>query len=394
MVTPLSPHVSDVTSVPLLDVARGNQPLKSEIMEAFSSIIDSGRFIGGPYVEALEQSVAQVSDAKFGIGCASGSDALLLALMAIGIQPGDEVICPSFTFFATASAVDRLGAKPVFVDIDPVTLNLDVAKIENLITPNTRAIIPVHLFGRCCEMDPILDLAKERNLHVIEDCAQSIGASDQGRRAGGMGSIGCYSFYPTKNIGGFGDGGLLTTNDEKLAARLRLLANHGMAPRYYHQAVGINSRLDALQAAVLLVKMKHLETYSQRRRENAIYYQQLIRRAGLSQIVSMPVSSPNCEHVWNQFTIRISNGRRDEVRRRLTEMQIGTEIYYPMSLHQQECFRHLAVPSGSLPETERASLEVLSLPIFPELTKTEQRFAIDGLAKILGEYSLAYRRVA
>ncbi len=394
MVTPLSPNVSDVTSVPLLDVARGNQPLKAEIMGAFSSIIDSGRFIGGPYVEALEQSVAQVSDAKFGIGCASGSDAILLALMAIGIQPGDEVICPSFTFFATASAVDRLGAKPVFVDIDPVTLNLDVAKIENLITPNTRAIIPVHLFGRCCEMDPILDLAKERNLHVIEDCAQSIGASDQGRRAGGMGSIGCYSFYPTKNIGGFGDGGLLTTNDEKLAARLRLLANHGMAPRYYHQAVGINSRLDALQAAVLLVKMKHLETYSQRRRENAIYYQQLIRRAGLSQIVSMPVSSPNCEHVWNQFTIRIANGRRDEVRRRLTEMQIGTEIYYPMSLHQQECFRHLSVPSGSLPETERASLEVLSLPIFPELTKAEQRFAIDGLAKILGEYSLAYRRVA
>ncbi len=286
MLLPIRSNLSDVSSVPLLDVSRGNQPLKAEIMEALSSIIDSGRFIGGPFVENLEQSVAEISHANFGIGCASGSDALLLALMAIGIEQGDEVICPSFTFFATASAIHRLGAKPVFVDIDPVTFNLDSTKLESLITAKTRAIIPVHLFGQCCEMDPILEIAKQYNLQVIEDCAQSIGASDQGRRAGSMGVVGCFSFYPTKNLGGFGDGGMLTTNDPEIADRLRLLANHGMRPRYYHQEVGINSRLDAMQAAVLCSKLEHLMSYSSGRELNAHRYRKLLTRAGIAAEVA------------------------------------------------------------------------------------------------------------
>jgi len=379
----IEPGVSNVSSVPLLDVARGNQPLKAEIMEAFSEIIDSGRFIGGPYVSALEQSVAMVSQTDFAIGCASGSDALLLALMAINIQPGDQVICPSFTFFATASAIDRLGAVPVFIDIDPTTFNLNPSLLKSLLTEKTKAIIPVHLFGQCCDMDPILDFAVEHGLHVIEDCAQSIGASDRGRRAGSMGSIGCFSFYPTKNIGGFGDGGMMTTNDPALAARLRLLANHGMEPRYYHQVVGINSRLDAMQAAVLTIKMKHFEQYSTARQENAERYQSLMDAAGISQQIATPVSTDGNEHVWNQFTIRIPDGRRDNVRKRLLECNIGSEVYYPIPLHQQQCFQHVPVQRGSLIETETAAAEVLSLPIFPELTLAEQKYTVECLSNIL-----------
>ncbi len=384
MLIPIRPNLSNVSSVPLLDVARGNQPLKDEIMDAFSSIIDSGRFIGGPFVESLEASVAEISHAQFGVSCASGSDALLLALMAIGIEPGDEVICPSFTFFATASAIHRLGAKPVFIDINPVTFNLDADQLESLITGNTKAVIPVHLFGQCCEMDPILEIAAKHGLHIIEDCAQSIGASDQGRRAGSMGSVGCFSFYPTKNLGGFGDGGMLTTNDPDIADRLRLLTNHGMRPRYYHQTVGINSRLDAMQAAVLCIKMHHLEAYSDRRRINAECYQKLMSSSGLSSLISTPTSSSNCEHVWNQFTVRIPFGKRDDIRQQLSDMQIGTEIYYPVPLHRQECFQHLQLETGCLPETEKAAGEVLSLPIFPELTEAEQRYIVDSLVTALG----------
>ncbi len=396
MLIPFRPKQSDVTSVPLLDVARGNQPLKTEIMEAFSEIFDSGWFIGGPHVEALESSVAEVSQTTFAIGCASGSDALLLALMAVGIEAGDEVICPSFTFFATASAIHRLGAKPVFIDIDPQNFNLDSTQLESLITPRTKAIIPVHLFGQCCEMDPIMEIAKRHNLEVIEDCAQSIGASDQGRRAGSMGSIGCFSFYPTKNLGGFGDGGMLTTNNPEIADRLRLLANHGMRPRYYHQIVGINSRLDAMQAAVLCTKMKHLESYSAGRAENADRYRKLINRVGLTSFLSPPSSAPNCEHVWNQFTVRIPDGRRDEVRQTLKDMNIGSEIYYPVPCHQQECFEYLNVAPGSMPETEQASKEVLALPIFPELTEAEQSYLVDCLLSAVGTgaESATYRKSA
>ena len=371
------------TSAPLLDVGRGNSPLKAEIMESISQIIDSGRFIGGPFVEFLEQSVAEASGTKFAIGCASGSDALLLALMAIDIQPGDEVICPSFTFFATASAIHRLGGVPVFVDIDPVSFNMDPKKIVPVITKNTKAIIPVHLFGQCAEMDPIMAIAAEHGLRVIEDCAQSIGASQNGKPCGGFGDIGCYSFYPTKNLGGFGDGGMITTDDPELADKLRLLANHGMRPRYHHSIVGINSRLDAIQAAALCAKMKHLEEYAAKRQQNADNYAQLFAEAGLSELVAVPEAQGDCKHVWNQFTIRIPGGHRDAVRSQLAELQVGSEIYYPIPLHQQECFEHLAPLEGSLVITEQAATEVLALPIYPELTIAEQRYVVECLVKVL-----------
>lgn len=372
------------TSAPLLDVGRGNQPLKSEIMEAVSEIFDSGRFIGGPYVAELEAAVAEASHAKFGIGCASGSDAILLALMAIGIEPGDEVICPSFTFFATASAISRLGGVPVFADIKPNTFNIDVTKIEQLITSKTKAIIPVHLFGQCCDMDRLLQIASQHGLKIIEDCAQSIGATYNGRAAGSMGAVGCFSFYPTKNLGGLGDGGMLTANDPEIADRLRLLANHGMRPRYYHQVIGINSRLDAIQAAALCKKMNHLADYSSKRQANAVRYRKLILESGLQAIVTPPSSSMNCGHVWNQFTIRIPDGRRDEIRQKLADMNVGSEVYYPVPLHQQECFARLDCAPSTLVETERAAAEVLSIPIFPELTEQEQCYVVDCLAKVLG----------
>ena len=374
-----------VTSAPLLDVGRGNSPLKAEIMESISKIIDSGRFIGGPFVEFLEQSVAEACGTKFAIGCASGSDALLLALMAVDLQPGDEVICPSFTFFATASAIHRLGGIPVFVDIDPVSYNLDTKKIVSAITKKTKAIIPVHLFGQCAEMDPIMAIAAEHGLRVVEDCAQSIGASENGKPCGGFGDIGCFSFYPTKNLGGFGDGGMLTTNDPELADKLRLLANHGMRPRYHHSVVGINSRLDAIQAAALCAKIKHLDEYAAKRQQNAENYFQLFAEAGLSERITVPNSPANCNHVWNQFTIRIADGERDAVRAKLAEMQVGSEIYYPIPLHQQECFDYLAATEGSLCETEKAAAEVLALPIYPELTIAEQRYVVECLAKVLAE---------
>ena len=376
------------TSAPLLDVGRGNSPLKAEIMESISQIIDSGRFIGGPFVEFLEQSVAEASGTKFAIGCASGSDSLLLALMAIDIQPGDEVICPSFTFFATASAIHRLGGVPVFIDIDPVSFNMDTKRIAAAITEKTKAIIPVHLFGQCADMGPIMAIAAEHGLRVIEDCAQSIGASQNEKPCGGFGDIGCFSFYPTKNLGGFGDGGMLTTDDPELADKLRLLANHGMRPRYHHSVVGINSRLDAIQAAALCAKMKHLDEYAAKRQQNADNYSQLFAEAGMSELVAVPAAQANCKHVWNQFTIRIPGGERNSVRDKLAELQVGSEIYYPIPLHQQECFEHLITPEGSLVETDKAATEVLALPIYPELTIAEQRYVVESLVKVLAKSSV------
>lgn len=374
--------VKEVTNAPLLDVGRGNAPLKAEIMELFSEIYDSGWFIGGPHVKQLEQSVAQATGAKFAVGCASGSDAILLSLMALDIQAGDRVICPSFTFFATASAIRRLGAEPVFVDIDPETYNMDVEQVKLAITPKTKAIIPVHLFGQCADMDPIMELAKRFNIRIIEDCAQSIGATYNRRGSGSIGDVGCFSFYPTKNLGGMGDGGIMTTNDSDIADRLRLFANHGMKPRYYHQVIGINSRLDAMQAAVLNVKMRHLSQYGSDRRQNAENYHQLMTRYGIGQMVSAP-SVENEGHVWNQYTIRIPGGRRDEVRQQLADRNIGSEIYYPIPLHQQECFLDLGYETGSLPQTEAAAGEVLSLPIFPELTFAEQQYVVKSLTEVV-----------
>lgn len=393
-----------VDSAPLLDVGRGNQPLKAEIMDSISQIIDSGRFIGGPFVEFLEHSVAEICNAKYAIGCASGSDALLLALMAIDIKPGDEVICPSFTFFATASAIHRLGGKPVFVDIEPETFNLATNKLVAAITKKTKAIIPVHLFGQCAQMEPIMAIAAEHGLRVIEDCAQSIGAAENGNPCGGIGDIGCFSFYPTKNLGGFGDGGMLTSNDDQLADRLRLLANHGMRPRYHHSAVGINSRLDAIQAASLCAKIKLVDQYSQARKKNAANYERLFTEAGLAETISLPVDKANCDHVWNQYTIRIpacdgtpagiSGETRDLVRSELAKRNVGSEVYYPVPLHQQECFEYLNVSPGSLPETEKAAAEVLSLPIFPELTFAEQEYAVQSLSEVLCQLKVGDKAAA
>lgn len=362
----------DVAGVPLIDVARENGPIQHELDAAWQSVCQSGRFILGPEVERLEETVAAQSRVAHAIGCASGSDALLLALMALDIGPGDEVILPSFTFFATASAVWRLGAMPVFVDIEPEHYQIDPAKIEAAVTRSTKAIIPVHLYGQCADMGPIMKIARRHGLYVIEDAAQAIGAEYNGYRAGGMGEIGCLSFYPTKNLGGFGDSGMLTTNDAQLAARLKLLRGHGMAPRYYHREVGINSRLDALQAAILNVKLNHLPEWSESRRSNAGRYDHLFREAGLTDWIDLPGQGPKCHHVWNQYVIRVRAGRRDALRAYLAERNIGTEIYYPVPLHQQECFAALDYPRGQLVETERAAAEVLAIPIFPGLTVQEQ----------------------
>src|SRR6185369_12286625 len=298
--------------VPLLDVNRQYQPLRAEILAAIARVCDSGRYILGPDCDELERGIAALTGARHAIACASGSDALLLALMALGIGQGDEVICPSYTFFATASAVTRLGAEPIFVDIEPATFNLDPKKIEPLVSEKTKAIIPVHLFGQCAAMDEIGRIAARHNVALIEDACQSIGATYAGRSAGTLGDIGCFSFYPTKNLGCMGDGGLLTTDRDDLAAKLRLLRGHGMEPRYYHHVVGINSRLDTIQAAVLNVKMPHLETWARQRETNALDYHSLFADYALDKILTLPQTARAARHVWNQYTIRVPDGRRDE----------------------------------------------------------------------------------
>jgi dTDP-4-amino-4,6-dideoxygalactose transaminase len=367
-------------SVPLLDVTRGYESLKQELLEAIESVIDSGRFLHGPEVRQLETSLAERCEVQHAVSCASGSDALLLALMAVDIGPGDEVLVPSFTFFATASAVSRLGATPVFVDIDPATYNIDPTLIEQHLTPATKAIIPVHLFGQCAPMDFLCKLARRHELWVIEDAAQAIGARYHDRPAGGWGDMACFSFYPTKNLGGFGDGGMLTTNNGELAERLRLLAAHGMQPRYYHSAVGINSRLDTIQAAVLNIKLKYLAALTGQRQANAARYHELFAGADLQDTFGLPATMAGGEHVWNQYTIRVPHGLRDTLRAHLQQAHIGTEIYYPVPLHRQQCFASLGYEEGSLPETEKAAHEVLSLPIFPELTDQEQAAVVHTIA--------------
>lgn len=381
-------------SVPLLDIGRENAQLEAKILAAMTHVTRSGRFVLGPEVQQLEQRIAKLCDVPHAVGCASGSDALLLSLMALGIERGDEVIVPSFTFFATASAVWRLGAVPIFVDIDPETYNIKPDLIRKAVTNRTKAIIPVHLFGRPANMSPVMDIAREHELAVVEDAAQALGAAHNGRPVGSIGDVGCFSFYPTKNLGGFGDGGMLTTTSAHLADRLRLLRGHGMRPRYYHEEVGINSRLDTLQAVVLNVKLPLLEAWSEARRENALRYQRLFERAGLADHVVIPRDSANDGHVWNQFTIR-APGFRDELRAYLAEHHVGTEIYYPVPLHQQKCFSSLPL-RFELPETERAAEQVLSLPIFPHMTTEEQETVVYRIGQFVNEQcgSNAYREVA
>jgi dTDP-4-amino-4,6-dideoxygalactose transaminase len=367
--------------VPLLDVNRGNRLLRDEVLEAITKVVDSGRFLHGPEVGELECTVAGICQTSQAIACASGSDALLLALMAIDLQPGDEVIVPSFTFFATASAVARLGGVPVFVDIDPQTYNIDPSAVAANITSRTRAIIPVHLFGQCAAMDQICAIAERHQLTVIEDAAQAIGAAYADKPAGAWGDIGCLSFYPTKNLGGMGDGGMMVCHDAQTADKLRLLASHGMRPRYYHQLVGINSRLDTLQAAVLNVKIARLDEYTAARAHNAARYGELFVDRHLNGSIGLPYEMPNALHVWNQYGIRVDAAQRDGLRRHLTAMGIGNEVYYPVALHQQECFRNLGYGKGSLPHTEAACQEILHLPIYPELTRQEQDAVVDGISQ-------------
>ncbi len=380
--TPTSPVnlTSPVSTVPLLDVGRGNSPLREELLEVLARVIDSGKFLFGPDVDALEREVAAYSQIDHAIGCASGSDALLLALMAAEIGPGDEVIVPSFTFFASVSCIVRLGAKPVFVDIRRDTFNMDAELLEAAITPHTKAVIPVHLFGQCAEIDRICQIAGDHDVLVIEDAAQAIGAAYHSRPAGSWGSIGCFSFYPTKNLGGMGDGGMLTTGDPATADRLRLLGSHGMRPRYYHRVLGINSRLDTFQAAVLRVKMRYLPAAVEARQTNAARYERLFRDAGLldSGNVDLPAVDPHAFHVWNQYSLRVSGGQRDAMKAALGEQGIGTEIYYPVPMHQQECFVGL-FDDTPLPETEAACAEVLNLPIYPELKVEEQVRVVDAI---------------
>lgn len=378
-------------SVPFLDLARAQAPLRDEIVAALARVVDSGVFVLGNEVENLEQLLAEYCHCRYAIACASGSDALLLAMMALNIGPGDEVIVPSFTFFATASAVTRLGAKPVFADIDPRSYNISPEHVARLIRKNTKAIIPVHLFGQAADMAPILELAERFGVTVVEDAAQSIGAEYSGKRVGSLGRMGCLSFYPTKNLGGMGDGGMLTTNDSQLNDQLRILRVHGMHPRYYHRMIGINSRMDAFQAAVLAVKFRHLEEWVARRQEIAQRYTSLFREAGLERHIVLPEMTVEGRHVWNQYVIRIRNGRRDALRRYLQERGIGTEIYYPLGLHEQECFQFLGYAPTDLPETFLASREVLALPIFPYLTEEEQQTVVGAIAEFLGTQSHTFR---
>ena len=383
-----------VNNVPLLDISRGNEPLQDEILSAITEIVQTGWFVGGPNCQKLEEQINEICGTKHAIGCASGSEALLLALMALDIGQGDEVILPSFTFFATASAVWRLGAKPVFVDIEPGSFNLDIEQIESLITSRTKAIIPVHLFGQCVDMVRLNEVAAKHSLHVIEDAAQSINAGWKNEKAGAMSDIGCFSFYPTKNLGGFGDGGMMTTNNDILGDKLRLLMNHGMRPRYVHQVVGINSRLDAIQAAALAIKAQHIDQWTKQRQENAINYQQLLGESAEKYGIVLPQAHESCDHVWNQFTIRIPSGHRDEVRQSLADQKVGSEIYYPIPIHQQQCFSELGYREGDLPETEKASREVLSLPIFPELTFAEQEYVATCLDKACAAITQPQRKAS
>ena len=369
----------EVTSVKLLDVPRGNEPIRDEILAAIAKVVDSGSFLFGEDCKQLEETVAKISGAKFGIGCASGSDALLLSLMALGVGEGDEVIVPSFTFFATASAVTRLGAKPVFVDIEADTFNIDIDCVEAAITNHTKAIIPVHLFGQPVDMPRLVALTKKHSINIVEDAAQSIGASIGGKPIGGFGDLGCISFYPTKNLGGFGDGGMIVTNDASLRDDLRMLANHGMRPRYYHHVVGINSRLDSMQAAGLNVKIRHLDEMTSRRQANASLYSELFADRGLGWWIEDPRSAVGDGHVWNQYTVRVKHGQRDALAQHLQQNGMGCAIYYPIALHQQQCFLDLGIGEIELPETERATQEVLSLPIFPELQPQEIEAVVDSM---------------
>ena len=369
------------TPVPLLDLEAQYRPLRDEILAAITRLCDSQRFIMGPEVDALERELASFLAVPHTIAVSSGTDALLAALMVLGIGPGDEVVTSTYSFFATAGCVARVGATPVLVDIDPATFNLDPAAVRAALTPRTRAIIPVHLFGLCADMDPIIDAARQHAVPVIEDAAQAIGATYKTQQAGSIGAIGCFSFFPSKNLGAFGDGGLVTTNDAALAKELRLVRNHGAEPKYFHKRIGANFRLDALQAAVLRVKLPHLSRWTAMRQANAARYDALLASAGLAGRVTLPSTPADRVHIFNQYIVRVPD--RDRVRGFLSERGIGTEIYYPVPFHLQECFAGLGHRRGDFPHAEAAADSTLALPIYGELSAEQQATVVGALADAL-----------
>ena len=367
--------------VPLLDLQAQYATIRDEVRAAIDRVFESQQFVLSGEVKALEEEIARYCQTKFAIGCASGSDALLLALMSCGVGDGDEVITSPFTFFATASAITRLGARPVFVDVDERTYNIDPKLIAAAITERTKAIVPVHLYGQCAEMDPLIEIAKQRGIPIVEDAAQAIGAEDKRRRAGSMGTIGCFSFYPSKNLGGAGDGGMLVTNDLDHARKLHLLRVHGEETKYHHKIVGLNSRLDALQAAVLRVKLPHLDEWTNARQRKVQQYEIMFTDAGLREEIQMPFVRSDGRHVFHQFVIRVPDFRRDALREHLRANGVGADVYYPVPLHLQECFAYLGYKDGELPVTEKAAKETLALPVYPELAEEQQDFVVSKIAE-------------
>ena len=370
-------------NVPLLDLKAQYAAIREDVRDALDRVFESQRFVLGAEGQSLEAAIARYCQTEFAIGCASGSDALLLALMSCGVGAGDEVITTPFTFFATAAAVTRLGARPVFVDIDEPTFNMDPARVEAAISSRTKAIIAVHLYGQCADMKPLLEAAARRDIPIIEDAAQAIGAEDRGRRAGSIGTIGCLSFYPSKNLGGAGDGGMLTTSDEHHAQRLRMLHVHGEAHKYHHDVVGINSRLDELQAAILRVKLAHLDEWTSARQRKARQYELMFTDAGLREQITPPYVRRDGRHVFHQFVVRVPAGARDALREHLRTRGVGCDVYYRVPLHLQKCFADLGYEQGEFPAAERAAAETLALPIYPELTDAQQEWVVSTIADFL-----------
>ena len=369
------PHMD----VPLLDLTSQYAPLKKEILASFEEILDTQYMVNGPAVAQFEQEMADYCGTKFAVGCSSGTDALILALMAMDLNPGDEVITTPFTFFATAGSIQRRQLKPVFVDIDPDTFNLDTTQIEAVINEKTRAIMPVHLFGQMADMDDTLDLAEKHELAVIEDAAQAIGAKQNGDAAGSLSHCGCFSFFPSKNLGGAGDSGLITTNDESIATRLKMLRNHGAYERYFHDEVGGNFRIDTLQAAYLSIKLKHLENWHDGRRSNAAFYDKHL--AGVKEITT-PVIAEGNQSIYNQYVIRAKD--RDELQKYLASAGVGCAVYYPLCLHEQKCFEYLGHRKGDFPIAEQAAQEVLALPIYPELNEKQLTHVAESIQRFYG----------
>jgi dTDP-4-amino-4,6-dideoxygalactose transaminase len=362
--------------VPLLDLKAQYKTIKDDILAAINEVLDSQQCIGGPKVEELEREIANISDCKYAVGASSGTDAILNTLMSLEIGQGDEVITTPFTFFATVGCIARTGARPVFVDIDPRTFNINPKLVEAAVTEKTKAIMPVHLFGQMADMDPIMEIARRHNLYVIEDAAQSISSTYKGKKAGSIGTAGCFSFFPSKNLGGIGDGGMIVTNDERLYHRLYIMRNHGMEPKYHHKFVGGNFRLDPIQAVALFVKLSHLDEWSQARRDNAAYYNERFKNSA----VQIPYINPDCKTIYNQYVIRAPN--RDKLFEHLKKNNIGCEIYYPVPMHLQECFSYLGYKHGDFPESEKAAAGVLALPVYPELTSEMQ----DYVAKVINSF--------